>query len=260
MKDVLLEIGAGLMNWRLWWTLSWFDLKSRYRRSVIGPFWLTLSMGLTVMMLGTVYSYILGTPHTAYIPHLSLGFIVWTMMSMMIVDGCRAFMEAAPIIKQRPVPVIVFAMRVVNRNLLFTAHNFLVFVPVVFYYKIVPTWVTPLALVGLFLITINGIWIVISIGIVCARYRDIPQLVLSLVQMAFFLTPVIWGVQEIGNEIPLFLQLNLFYHFMELVRAPLLGMEPRMLSWYVAIATTVIGWIFTVLLYRVARRRLVFWI
>jgi lipopolysaccharide transport system permease protein len=254
------EIIEGIASWRLWWTLSWFDTRARYRRSVLGPFWLTLSMALTVVMLGAVYGYILKAEQNAYVPHLTMGFVIWTYMATLQIDSCRTFMEAGHIIRQRFIPLTVFVMRVISRNVIVFFHTLLVFVPVALYYKIWPSSVTLLALGGFVLLIFNSIWVGLLTGLLCARYRDIPQLISSLVNMAFFLTPVIWGTKEVGERLPLFLTLNPFYHFMELIRAPLLGAEPRALSWLIAAGISVVGWGVTILFYSLCRKRVVYWI
>ena len=55
LLDAVGDLIEGLARWELWSTLGWHDIRQRYRRSIVGPFWLTLSMG--VMVAGLAYLY-----------------------------------------------------------------------------------------------------------------------------------------------------------------------------------------------------------
>ena len=51
----LLDLSQGARAHHLWYLLAWQDIRRLYRRSVLGPFWLTISMGALVGVLGTLY-------------------------------------------------------------------------------------------------------------------------------------------------------------------------------------------------------------
>ena len=107
----LRDIVRGARAHHLWGLLGWQDIRRRYRRSVLGPFWLTISMGLLVAMLGTLYGALLKIEFAVYVPFLALGFLVWTLISGLISDGCTAFISAQSIIKQTNLPLSVHVYR-----------------------------------------------------------------------------------------------------------------------------------------------------
>lgn len=249
----------GLAQWRLTGLMGWQDIRQRYRRSILGPLWLTLSMAVMVGSLGILYGALFRLPFEDYLPFLALGFLTWGLISGAVTDGCAVFTTSDVFIKQIKLPLSLFVYRMVWRNLIIFAHNLVVYLGVALLFRIWPGAVGLLVLPGLILIILNAVWVGIFFGMICARFRDVPQIVASLLQVAFFLTPIIWKPELLGERVSL-AQTNPFYHFVELVRAPLLGDAPTALSWGVVIATTVLGWIVTILFFRRFRARVAYWV
>ena len=116
-----------------------------------------------------------------------------------------------------------------------------------------------LVLPGLVLVAANAVWVGLLLGMVCARFRDVPQIVTSLLRPVFFLTPIIWKPELLGKRMG-FVDMNPFFHFIELVRAPLLGQVPAPLTWTVVLAITAGGWLVTFLFFRRFRSRIPYWV
>ena len=173
----LFDLVQGARAHHLWYLLGWRDIRQRYRRSLLGPLWLTLSMGALVGALGFLYGMLLGVETAAYMPFLALGFIVWALISGVITDGCQVFINAESIIKQVGLPLSVHVYRLLWRNLLILFHNALVFVVVAAVFGVWPGWAGLLALPGLVLLCLNGLWVALLLGIVSARFRDVPPIV-----------------------------------------------------------------------------------
>ena len=259
----LLDILHGARARHLWGRLGWQDIRRRYRRSMLGPFWLTISMGVLVAALGTLYGALLNVEFADYVPYLALGFIVWTLTSNLITDGCIAFTGAESIIKQTNLPLSVHVYRMVWRNLLIFSHNAAIFVVVAVLFSIWPGWTGLLAVPGLVLLCLNGMWVGLFLGIVSARFRDVPPIVASVVRIAFFATPIIWMPELMPRRalmLALVLDFNPFFHFLELVRAPLLGQVPGLLSWLAVSGMTLGGWLATFALFRRYRWRIAYWV
>jgi lipopolysaccharide transport system permease protein len=253
------DVVDGAAGWELWGTLGWHDIRQRYRRSLIGPFWLTLSMGIMVGTLGVLYSGLFRQPIRDYMPHLALGFIVWGLISSLILESGTAFVTAQAVIRQVRSPLSVHVFRTIWRNLIIFGHNFLVYVVVAAALGIWPGPAALLALPGLLLICLNGLWTGLLLGLLCARFRDIQSLVANFVQILFFLTPIIWKADQLGNRIGL-ARLNPFYHLVEIVRLPLLGQVPDWTSWAASIGVTLAGWATTLGLYARFRGRIAYWV
>ena len=177
----------------------------------------------------------------------------------MITDGCSAFISAESIIKQVGLPLSVHVYRLIWRHLVIFCHNAAIFVVVAAVFAIWPDWAGLLALPGLVLLCLNGIWVGLLLGIISARFRDVAPIVASIVRILFFVTPIIW-MPELMPGRALVLDFNPFFHFVEVVRAPLLGQVPGSVSWIAVLGITLGGWLVTFEFFRRYRRRIAYWV
>jgi ABC-2 type transport system permease protein/lipopolysaccharide transport system permease protein len=253
------DLIAGFRAWPLWTMLGWNDIRQRYRRSVLGPIWITLSMAIFITLLGVIYSHIFHIEIRTYLPYLTLGYIVWGFVSQTTNESAQAFHEAERIIRQIRLPYAVFIFRVVWRNFIVFLHTIVIFVPIAIIFDVRPGFVSLLSIPGLALLCINQAWVTLALAIISTRYRDVQQIVATAVQIALFATPIMWPISALGNAV-IIAHFNPLYHLIDLVRAPMLGIAPSGLSWLVAIGCVIVGWIFAILLLRRAARRLVFWL
>ena len=253
------DLADGLCRWPLWGLMGWQDIRQRYRRSMLGPFWLTLSMGILVGALGVLYAKLFGVDIHDYLPFLTLGFLSWTLISTLINEGCGTFTASENFIKQMRLPFSLFVYRIVWRNLIIFAHNLIIYPVVAVLFGIWPGVTGLLFLPGLAIVALNGLWAGLLLGMICARFRDVPQIVASLLQVAFFLTPIIWKPDLLGRRAGI-VDLNPFYHFVQIIRAPLLGEVPDALTWGMALGVTAAGWFVTFLFFRRFRSRISYWV
>lgn len=254
------DIVGGFKLYSLAGTLAWNDIKQRYRRSMIGPFWLTLGMGINIIAIGIVFSSVLKTPLHEFFPFVSLGLIFWGFISSLLVEGCLSFISADHIIKQAPLPLFVHVIRTYLRATIIFLHNLIIFPFVLIALGRSFSWLALLAVPGFFLLSINLLWMVLFLSVACTRYRDLPQLVASFVQVAFFFTPIIWLPGLLSARQAVLVDFNPMYHLMQIVRAPLLDTAPAPESWVVCLLLAVVGWAVTVTLFGKFQRRIAYWL
>lgn len=259
VEAALIDLWSGVWRWRLWALLGWYDLLSRYRRTAFGPMWTTLAMAFFVAALGMLYAELFGRSPAEYIPHLAAGLLAWSLLSGIVVGGCRAFVTAANYITEMPTPLSVFVYRAIWQQLLIFLYQLLVLVAVLLAFEIVPGPAVLLALPALLLVLANAVWLATLLAIAAARFRDLTEIVNSLLRLVFFLTPVIWLPDMVGMRAR-FIEINPFYHFVELLRGPLLGYEPALRSWVVALALAALGAPLALLVFARARRRIAYWL
>lgn len=239
--------------------LAWQEIRLRYRRSVLGPFWITISTAILLGGIGPLYGKLFQQDLAAYLPHLTIGFVLWLLFAGLINEGCQTFIAARGLITQTRMPLTVHVLRTVARNLIIFGHHALVVAGVLVLYPPKPNWELILVPAGVLLIAANGIWTGLLVGMFCARFRDIPPTVESLVQIAFFLTPVLWRPQLLGRH-QWAVEWNPLHHFLEIVRAPLMGAALPSLSWLVVLSITVAGYAVTLLLFARYRARIPYWV
>ena len=238
------------------WSLATHDVKSRYRGSVLGPFWITLSMGLMVLGIGILYASLFNIPLAQFLPYVALGIVFFGVMTGVINEGCEAFVLASGILSQTNLPMLTFVWRTVFRNLINLAHHMVIVVAMLTLYGYWGKADIPLAILGVLLMLMNVSWASLLAGIASARYRDVPQIVVSIMQFAIFMTPVFWLPDRFGKH-QVFLDYNPFYHLLHAVRGPMLGQPVSGLTYTVLIAMALVGWTLAFLIFARTRRRLV---
>jgi ABC-type polysaccharide/polyol phosphate export permease len=258
-KLAVTDLVRGLLAWRVWGRLGWQEVKRRYRRTVLGPFWLTLSLGMFIGGLGLVWAPLFGTNVHDYLPFVTAGMISWTLVATIINEGCVTYTGAESLIKQLNFTLSILNWTLVWRNVIVFFHNLLIAVVVYLILRVPVTANILLVLPGLAIIAINGVWISMLLGMISTRFRDVPQLVSNLVQVLMFVTPVFWYAHQLGARAWL-MDYNVLFHIIEVVREPLLGQVPRLLSYQVTIGLALVGWTVTLCLYARFRRRIAYWL
>lgn len=283
MARAFLDISEAVRGRELWSHLAWQDIKQRYRRSVLGPLWITLSMAVTAIGLGLLYSQLFDAEIGAFLPYITVGFIIWAFIIGCLTEGADAFIINEGLIKHLPAPITMYALRTVWRLTLMFAHNLVVYLGVVliFYgtlsheYKITDfgvvqpglDWTVLLAIPAFALLAVNGVWVTLLLGIISTRFRDIPQVVAALSSLLFFMTPIVWSTDiltakwgDAAGPRHLIAELNPLYHFIQIIRAPMIGNVQSMHHWVVVGAVTVVGGALTLLVMRNYRARVSYWV
>lgn len=260
-RQAINDISVSTRNWRVWWLLSWNDIRAKYRRTVLGPWWIVLGTGISLGGMGVVWGTLFGIDIQEFFPYLVAGYVTWQLLNMILVESCEAFTNghAASIQMNIPTEKFTHVLRVVSRNIIFFWHALAIFVVAAIVGRIVPSAFMPLALVGLALIAANGLWVGMLFGVLGARYRDIGPLVNAVMSVLFFVTPIVWKAEQLGSRGYL-ASFNPFTHFIALVREPLLGHSPSVVSWLVVGAITVAGYAFALWLFARVRTRITFWL
>ncbi|WP_207506197.1 galactan export ABC transporter permease subunit Wzm/RfbD [Klenkia taihuensis] len=261
------DLAGGWGQRQLWAHLGWQDIRQRYRRSVLGPLWITISMAVTAVALGILYAGLFGNPLETQLPYILVGFIVWGFISGCINEGSEVFVANEGLIKQLPAPLSVHVYRLVWRQTLFFLHNLVVYVVMLAIFPQPLTWRSLAAVPALALLMVNGVWVALLFGIVSTRFRDLVPISQSIVQLMFFMTPIVWIYGDLLNssnptvaERARIAEFNPFLHFLEIIRAPLLGQDQHWRHWAVVLAITVVGWALTLVAMRRYRARVAYWV
>lgn len=216
--------------------------------------------------LGLLYSVLFGIQIADFLPHVTVGLIIWGFVSGCIIDGSQVFIANEGLIKQLPSALSVHVYRLVWRQTLFLAHNVVIYIALMVIFPRHLGVEALLAIPALALLIINGVWVSMFFGILATRYRDIAPLLESLVQLTFYMTPIVWTVDTLyaqGGEIAKRAQiaeLNPLFHYLEIIRRPLLGEIAAGRHWVVVIACTVGGIVLALLAMRQFRARVSYWV
>ena len=253
------DLFGSFFSYDIWMTLGWLDIRQRYRRSALGPWWITLSLAITVLAMGILYAKLFKQDIHTYLPFLAVGMVFWTLISSLLTDGTKVFTEAEGIIKQIPLPFGIHVLRMLWRHLIVFFHNMIVVVVVLLVFGLFPgpnLLLFPLVVV---LIGLNGYWVGLVLGILGTRFRDIAQIVVSLVQILFFITPVMWSPSNIVHRLWI-MEYNPLFHLLAIARNSLSQGAVPVVSWLVVLGMTLAGWILAFWLLVRYRGRIAYWL
>ncbi len=253
------DIQESVLASSLWLTLGWQDIKQRYRRSVLGPFWITLSLGITILVMGYLYAKLFRQDIRMYMPYLASGMVIWSLISTVINESATVFIQAEGIIKQIPMPFGIHVLRMISRNVIVFFHNLVVLAIVMIVFHVNPGWKIFLFPGAIFLIILNSYWVGILLGILGTRFRDIVQIVASVVQILFFLTPVMWTSSSIQHKVWI-IECNPLFHVFTIARNGIFGGNVPFRSWAIVLLMTAIGWAVAFRMLVRYRARIAYWL
>ncbi len=238
---------------------AWSETKARYKRSVLGPLWLTLGTAIGVAGLGVVWSILLKTDMRTFVPPLTVGLILWQFISGCITESPVLFVRQSGVIRNLHLPYFFHPLQLLMRHLITLLHNSIVILVV---FLVFPPQLTPamlMALPGLVLLVLNMLWLILLIGMLGARFRDIEPLVQAFMPMVFFVTPVLYRAENLGFR-QYIMWLNPLAHLIGIVRDPLMGVMPGLLNYAVSVAIAIVGWGLTFYLFKSRRNRIPYWV
>lgn len=260
-KSGIMDVIRSLKEIRLPLLLAKYEIKQRYRRSTLGPFWITISTAVMISTIGFIFGRIFGTPLKEFLPFIAAGFIIWSFFSTSILEATDVFNSSEATIKQLPIPLFSYVLKLIIRNFYIFCHNIILYPLVCFVVGKSIGLPILLSIPGMFLMIVNLAWVALILGIVCTRYRDLKQIVGSIMQILFYVTPIIWMPNQVNARVSsIFIDMNPVFHILSVVRTPLLGQYPNVLNWGVSLLLAIIGWIIALLLFNCYRNRISYWL
>jgi lipopolysaccharide transport system permease protein len=253
------DLLEGVKAKRVWMLLARMDIRQRYRRSILGPFWITITMVIWILAIGPLYGHLLGLSSQEFIPYLAMGIISWGFVSGMLLDGSGAFVEAENLVRAVKLPYTVHILRVLYRNLIVFLHNMLAFVPFMLFLQVWPKWEWLMAIPGVALVMLAALPAAFLLGTLSARFRDMQQIIASIVQLAFFLTPIFWRADLLKDRI-YFAEYNPFHIMLEVIRSPVVSGIPPWQTYAKAAAIALLLYALAAPFFARYRRRLAFWV
>lgn len=221
MTSAAHDWGAALRRAPVWWHLSLMDVRLKYRRTLLGPLWITAGTGMMVLSLGLVFSRLFGQDPTSFLPYLASGVIAWNFIANTLGDGCLAFVGEGETYKSVALPYSYAVMRVVARNWWIFLHNGLILIAVALAFDL--HWLVglPELIAGVALVSVNLVWATILLAMATARFRDVQQFVGIGLNIAFLITPVFWDKAGMAGAEWIY-QWNIFSYMVDAIREPVL--------------------------------------
>ena len=259
LGEAIWDFTNGFRSWRLWLYFGALDVRQRYRRSSFGPFWLSLGLGVTVFGIGLLYSQILKVPAGTFVPFLGISLLFWQYISTSLMESTTLFQSSAQIITSMRVPYTSVILRMIVRNLIVFVHCI---PPVIIAFLVYKYPIHPMALAalpGIILLSINLYWLSLLSAMISLRYRDVGQIIIYGLQLAIFVTPIIWQPNRTSVN-PAFIKFNPLYHMVQMVRAPIFDAVFPRDSFIFCLLMAVFGMVAVFFAFWKMRRHLIHWL
>jgi len=238
---------------------AWGDTKARYRRSILGPFWIVLGTAIGVVGLGVLWSSLLKTDAKTLIPSLTVGIVIWQLITGCVTESANVFIRNSQIIRNINTSFLIFPLQMVIRQLINFLHNLVVVIVILLIFPPVWSSIQLLSLLGLVLVLGNLLWFALLIGMLGARFRDLEQLIGAIMPMLFFLSPVIFRPDHLPIDAKI-IWCNPFTYLITVIRDPLQGTVPDFSVYGVTLLMLLGGWLVALFFLNQRRSRLAFWV
>lgn len=261
-ETLVSDLNEGISRWRSWIFKGWYDIVLRYRRTVVGPFWLVLTTGTMIGCLTLIGPTLFGAGDPNFIPYMVAGIVSWSFLSVCVTETSSSLLENSSDIRAIRLPYSSFIFQAIFRNLIVYAHVLLIYV---FTLAVMRRGIQPnvaLFLVNLVIVSLCMVPFGFLAAIACARFRDVQQLIGAIIQVAFLLTPVFWDKSILlGRSARSWVvEYNPLFHLLDALRAPLLGGAPTMHSYLFLAGFFAIGTALAAFVYGRVARRIPFWL
>ncbi len=261
ISAAITDVRQGIYMRHFWMTFGANEIKSKYRRSKLGQFWITLSVGIFIFFIGGLYRQLFNISGSNYFAYLAVGYILWQYISDAVVQGCNAISRSRPFLMQRYYPVSVFVMQLIYKEVLTTAHH-VILLPLVFLFIHHTPSLTGflLCLLGFAIVVYTSFWVALLVAILTLRNRDIPPIAQSLMRVMFFVTPVIWVDRKLDGIGLIIATFNPFKYYISIVRDPLIGNPVHSIDWIICLAISAVVTVISLLTLAWAKRSVTYWL
>ncbi len=259
VEGAVRDIIDGFRLTPLWSRLGWEQTVARFRRTVLGPFWLTANLLAISFALAFVFGSLMGTDYRSNFAMIIGGILVWNLIGGVLGEAAGVFINSAGLMHTMKLPLSFHVLLLMHRAFINFMAQLIAFWVVLALMRLVslPTWHL---LIGLPLVLANMALMSIIVAIPSTRFRDINQTVQFAIQVLFFLTPIFWAPNQMGGKRGLIVQYNPFAHLLELVRGPLLGRAPLLVNWEWGFGLLAVQALIVIVMLTLFRKRVVFWI
>jgi ABC-2 type transport system permease protein/lipopolysaccharide transport system permease protein len=259
VSAVLKDFAKGVGLAPLWWRVGLDQTAARFQRSILGPFWMAANLLATAFALAFVFGGLLGNDIRSQFPHLMAGLLAWGLVGAGVADAANLFLHNANLMQTQRLPLSFYGFLHLHKALV----NFLA--------QLISFWIVMLILgtlsvphwsiiPSLLLVCVNVYFASLMLALPSTRFRDFGYMSGFVFQVLFFVTPIFWAASQMSPARRFIVTYNPFAHMVELLRAPLLGHAPDLLTWMWGGGTALVLGVSCIVTLMFVRKRVVFWL
>jgi ABC-type polysaccharide/polyol phosphate export permease len=253
------DFKRGLDLYYVWAHQAYHDITAKYKRTVLGSFWIAGSMLVTSFSFAIIFGQLFHLSLQDALPYTMAGILVFGLVAFIFGEGAEMFLGSGGIIKNHAYPFTFYAFHTVCKNFFLFLHNLVVYFVVMATINalVIPNWtILPgIAICLIFMFT----WGML-LGMLASRFRDMRFMLAYMGQIFSILTPIFWRTDGLHGAVLTAVNLNPMYVMIQIVREPLLGIMPSATMWNVALGYTGLGILLWLFFFSAYRRRIPFWV
>ena len=242
-----------------WLYIAWIDIKLRYKRTALGPFWMVIVSFISIFCIAGLGSLLFSIKLADYFPYVACGMVTWSLISTLITESCMLYINQQWLIKNIKTHLLNFCFRLFVKNLIIFAHALVVIICVLLFLGAGFSTAMLLLPLTVLIYMINAVSISVCLGFFATRFRDVVQIVQALINILAFMTPIMCKPKML-KEYAYLADFNPLTHYVAIFREPLLGVYPSSLTWSYVIIFTLINLFLTIMVYGKYKKQLVFWL
>lgn len=258
-KDIIFDIFCGLKHWRIWTALSWNANKMEYRRTILGPFWIAIQQSIFIAALGYIFASIQKENYSSFFVYFATGYTFWLLIFSFVTSAGNTFkgINGLPHMTKAAISNHVYLQ--FTSQILRFAHISIPLIIILIVFNDILSINTPLLFCGIFMLMSFGFWISILLGCLYLRFQDLELAATSIMQVMFFVTPIMFQTTRIpgGEKLSSY---NPFYHLLVVVRGSIISENVTTVSWVVVLSINFIGVCIAIAVLRWARPKLAYWV
>lgn len=261
ISKAALDFVSSFSHWRIFCLFGIHDIRKRYIRSNFGQLWITLSLAVQILCIGVIWGYMFKIQVDDYLPYLATGMVFWNYVIITLAEGSGIYIVFAPYMKELSIPKLSYINSLIVKNIIILLHNIIVLVPIYFYCSVNISWhALLLSLLGILLMMIFSYFVIIPIALVGLRYRDIPNIIQSVIPLFLYITPIMWKIDLIPAKYHHYMVFNPITVFISLCRDPLIGASVNYIYYFAASIYIAVFFVISSFLFSKFRSRIVYWL
>ena len=255
------DLSAWKEVFRLGWIMGYQDYKMANAGSRLGRFWPTIGMAFRIAFIGTIFSLLFSSSRGDYLPWLASGWIVWSFLSSAFQGSAIAYVRSKVVMLSLPLDKRSFVVQAIIREALLLLQNLPLMVIVALIFGVKPSSQVLLLIPA---VTITFLFLMgtgLMLAPLLARYRDVGPLIDSIFGVMFFVLPIVWRPEDLGDGFTrVIVGFNPFYHYLQLVRLPLVGDQPTLFNWSLASAGALLAIVAGMFVYKKTIDKVAYWV
>ena len=221
--------------------------------------WIPLSLLIFLLVKILVFGFFAPVSLSYFAVWVGVGFWVWRYISNTIMEGANLFVKSRSWILGTNLPLSLFVFQSLTRTIIHFAFGFIAVLFVFVWAQVRIQFEWFYSLLGLFGLLLNLAWMQILLALICSRFRDFIHLTATIMQVMFFLTPILFVPEQLGSYAYL-LNFNPFTHYIAIIRDPIVTGTFPLLSWAVVIGVGLIGWVTSLIALTKLREKVAFYL